>query len=33
MLIKCPAELETFKTMYGTDEEIAKECYACIDDV
>ena len=25
MLIKSPADLESFKTMYGIDEEIAKE--------
>ncbi len=25
MLIKCPADLEFFKKMYGIDEEIAKE--------
>ena len=25
MLIKCPADLDTFKKMYGIDEEIAKE--------
>ena len=25
MLIKSPADLDTYKTMYGIDEEIAKE--------
>ena len=25
MLIKCPADLDTFKKMYGIDDEIAKE--------